>query len=186
MSPRNIDDKHDRLCSTSESLGSFSTDTSHTHCHCSKMSHERNHGSPNTAPMNNDSGANIANITPSSCKGGGSATKTIRTANSSTYCGSMPCNQSLCSTCEFPTSNSIYTNSSDGTAIEKQLRGISRLHISTVMESEADQDQQQVPLVSHTETFDTDANSEDGQDNRTQQGFATASYCINGLLRKKN
>lgn len=185
MSPRNIDDKHDRLCSTSESLGSFSTDTSHTHCHCSKMSHERNHGPPNTAPMNNDSGANIANITPSSCKGGGSATKTIRTANSSTYCGSMPCNQSLCSTCEFPTSNSIYTNSSDGTAIEKQLRGISRLHISTVMESEADQDQQQVPLVSHTETFDTDANSEDGQDNRTQQGFATASYCINGLLRKK-
>ena len=183
VSPRSRDDKNDRLFSTSESLGSFSTDTSHTHYDISRMSHERNHGSPNNARINKESGANIAIISPS-CKGGGSATKTTRTSNSSTYSGSMPCNQSLCSTCEFPTSNSIFTNSSDGKASEKQMHGISRLHISTVMESEADQDQQ-MPLVSHTDTFDTDANSEDEQDNRSQEGFATTSYCINGLLRKK-
>jgi tetratricopeptide (TPR) repeat protein len=194
-----------------ESLGTFIINTSQSHCHCcSSMNHEKyqnefNHDIPGDARINHGSsmaeamatvkhvpgctaggtGISTSNSTNNSTSNSNSNNsgnnKTIRTANSSTYSGfnSMPCNQSQCSTCDFPTSSSIHMNNSqDGKGIS------SRLHISTVVESDADRDHKlSEPLAPKNDTFDTDDNSQDNADDADVE--RNQSGCMNGVLRKQ-
>ena len=128
---------HDQLISAthehaaSKSLGSLLTNASQSHGRCSNMNHDTDKiilDVPRGTRINPDSIASTVKHAPACTAGSYNITtcattctitctsistcnnKTMRTANSSTYSGltNTPCNQSQCSTCDFPTANSIY------------------------------------------------------------------------------